>query len=420
VQICIFEDSGFVNFEPLSLSRPVYELFCGVNTLKEKIISEFQGSDLGLLCRDYLTETVKSANTKIPVNNLKGSDCLLINGRLIEPKKLVKQIPKKLKESTVFVDGDNIVAAFLTGKHFDQLKNNPQLVFDKIFFDGISKENIDAKLVNYIWEFIGLNGSLINDDVENIINSENKNISKPKADKYPGVHFIEKKNIVVGKNVSIKPGAVIDAAEGFVFIDDDTEIFPNVVIEGPCYIGKSSKIKSCATIYKNVSIGNVCKIGGEVEDSIIMNYSNKQHSGFLGHSYLGSWINIGADTNNSDLKNNYSTVKITLKDKLVDTSLQFLGLIMGDHSKTGISTMFNTGTVVGFSSNIFGSGFPPKNISSFCWGGAESLTTYNLDKAVETAKAVFKRREKTFNSDDEKLFEYIFNLTGSERERRGL
>ena len=119
-------------------------------------------------------------------------------------------------------------------------------------------------------------------------------------------------------------------------------------------------------------------------------------------------------------EHNYSTVKITLKDKLVDTSLQFLGLIMGDHSKTGINTMFNTGTVVGFSSNIFGSGFPPKNIPSFCWGGAESLTSYKIDKAVETAKAVFKRREKTFNSDDEKLFEYIFNLTGTERERRGL
>ncbi len=420
MQICIFEDSGFVNFEPLSLSRPVYELFCGINTLKEKIISEFPGADLGLMCRDYLTETVKSANPKILVNNLKGSDCLLINGRLLEPEKLSKQIPKKLKESILFVDGENFAAAFLTGEQFDQLKNNPQLIFDKNFFEGISKEITDAKLINYIWEFIGINGEFINNDVKKIVSSANKTISEPMADKFPGVHFIDKKNIFIGNNVIIKPGVVIDATEGSVFIDDEAEIFPNVVIEGPCYIGKSSKIKSCATIYKNVSIGDVCKIGGEIEDSMIMSFSNKQHSGFLGHSYLGSWINIGADTNNSDLKNNYSTVKITLKDKLIDTSLQFLGLIMGDHAKTGINTMFNTGTVVGFSSNIFGSGFPPKNIPSFCWGGADSLTMYKLDKAVETAKSVFKRRDKNFNSNDEKLFEYIFNITGTERERRGL
>jgi UDP-N-acetylglucosamine diphosphorylase/glucosamine-1-phosphate N-acetyltransferase len=420
MQICIFEDSGFVNFEPLSLSRPVYELFCGINTLKEKIISVFPDSEFELLCRDYLAETVKTDNPKTPVNKLKGDSCLLINGRLLEPEKLLKQIPEKLKESIVYINNENVAAAFLTGKHFEILKNNPQLIFDKNFFEGIPKENSEAKLVNYIWEFIGINGKMINSDVKRLVDSGNKKVSDPKADKYPGVHFIDKKNIFIGNSVTIKPGVVIDATEGFVFIDNDAEIFPNVVIEGPCYIGKFSKIKSCATIYKNVSIGNVCKVGGEVEDSVIMSYSNKQHSGFLGHSYLGSWINIGADTNNSDLKNNYSTVKITLKDKLVDTSLQFLGLIMGDHSKTGINTMFNTGTVVGFSSNIFGAGFPSKNIPSFCWGGADSLTTYKLDKAVETAKSVFKRRDKNFNSDDEKLFEYIFNLTGTERERRGL
>ena len=420
MQICVFEDSGFENFEPLTLSRPVYELFCGINTLKEKIISVFPDSEFELLCRDYLTETVKSANPKIPVNNLKGSDCLLINGRVIEPGKLAKQILKKNNESKIFLNGENVVAVFLTGKHFDQLKNNSQLVFDENFFEGISKENTDAKLINYIWEFIGQNGEMVNGDIKRLFNSGDKKISEPKADKFPGVHFIDKKNIFIGDNVTIKPGVVIDATEGLVFIDDDTEIFPNVVIEGPCYIGKSSKIKSCATIYKNVSIGNVCKVGGEVEDSIIMSYSNKQHSGFLGHSYLGSWINIGADTNNSDLKNNYSTVKITLRDKLIDTSLQFLGLIMGDHSKTGINTMFNTGTVVGFSSNVFGSGFPPKFIPSFSWGGADSLTAYNLEKAIETAKVVLKRRNKNFSSDDERLFDHIFNLTGIERERRGL
>ena len=230
MQICIFEDSGFVNFEPLSLSRPVYELFCGINTLKEKIISVFPDSEFELLCRDYLAETVKTNNPKTPVNKLKGDSCLLINGRLLEPEKLLKQIPEKLKESIVYINNENVAAAFLTGKHFEILKNNPQLIFDRNFFEGLPKENTEAKLVNYIWEFIGINGKMINSDVKRLVDSGNKKVSDPKADKYPGVHFIDKKNIFIGNSVTIKPGVVIDATEGFVFIDNDAEIFPNVVI----------------------------------------------------------------------------------------------------------------------------------------------------------------------------------------------
>ena len=237
--------------------------------------------------------------------------------------------------------------------------------------------------------------------------------------KYPGVNFVNKKNIFIGKDVDIKPGVVLDASTGPIFIEKKSTIFPNAVIQGPVYIGESSKIKSCATIYPNVSIGKVCKIGGEVEDTIIHPFSNKQHSGFLGHSYLGSWINLGADTNNSDLQNNYGTIKVQVNGRHIDSGKQFVGLMMGDHSKTAINTMFNTGTVVGFSSNVFGAGFPPKYIPSFGWGGAESMKEYKLAKAIETTKAVFARRDKNFSTDDEKLFEYIFNLTKEDRTKRG-
>jgi UDP-N-acetylglucosamine diphosphorylase/glucosamine-1-phosphate N-acetyltransferase len=211
----------------------------------------------------------------------------------------------------------------------------------------------------------------------------------------------------------------MDASTGPIFIEKNVTIFPNAVIQGPFYIGESSKIKSCATIYPNVSIGTVCKVGGEVEDTIIHPFSNKQHSGFLGHSYLGSWINLGADTNNSDLQNNYGTIKVQINGKHIDSGKQFVGLLMGDHSKTAINKMFNTGTVVGFSSNVFGAGFPPKYIPSFGWGGSESMKEYKLAKAIETAKAVFTRRDKNFSTDDEKLFEYIFNLTKVDRSKRG-
>src|SRR5690606_35333529 len=150
-------------------------------------------------------------------------------------------------------------------------------------------------------------------------------------------------------------------------------------------IGESSKIKSGAVVYENTTIGSVCKVGGEVECSIIMPFSNKQHSGFLGHSYLGSWVNLGADTNNSDRKNNYSTVKTYLNGRMTDTGSQFLALLMGDHSKSAINTMFNTGTIVGFSCNIIGAGFRQKFISSFTWGGTDISETYDVEKSLTTA-----------------------------------
>ena len=178
--------------------------------------------------------------------------------------------------------------------------------------------------------------------------------------------------LFIGNETVIKPGVVIDASNGPVYIGKDVEVNANSVIEGPVCIGDNSLVKSFAAIKENVSTGKVCKLGGEIEDSVIMPYSNKQHSGFLGHAYLGSWVNLGADTNCSDLKNNYSSIKVNLNGKHIDTGHRFLGLIMGDHSKTGINTMFNTGTITGFSCNIFGSGFPDKFIPSFTWGGAEN------------------------------------------------
>jgi UDP-N-acetylglucosamine diphosphorylase/glucosamine-1-phosphate N-acetyltransferase len=185
------------------------------------------------------------------------------------------------------------------------------------------------------------------------------------------------------------------------------------------YIGEGSQIKSCARIYDNVCIGKVCKVGGEVEDSIILPFTNKQHSGFIGHAYLGSWVNIGADTNCSDLKNNYGSVKVYVNGEVVDSGSQFLGVIMGDHTKTAINTMFNTGTIVGFSCNIFGAGFPSKYIPSFSWGGADAVTTYDIQRSIETARRAMIRRDHVMTESDERLFKKIFDLTTKERRKRG-
>ena len=202
-------------------------------------------------------------------------------------------------------------------------------------------------------------------------------------------------------------------------MDKSATVFPNAVVEGPVFLGEKAQIKSCARIYENVSIGKVSKVGGEVEDSIILPYSNKQHSGFIGHAYLGNWVNLGADTNCSDLKNNYGTVKAYVNGEVVNSGSQFLGVIMGDHSKTAINTMFNTGTTVGFSCNIFGAGFPDKYIPSFSWGGSDAVTTYDIERSIETAKRVMQRRSKDMHESEEKLFRKIFDLTKKERRKRG-
>ena len=414
MRICIFEDEQYLNFEPLVYSRPVFDLVCGMTTLKEKIIRAFPKEKITLKCRNYLESFVKAENPKCKVNQFDDDDYLFINGRIIAPSNLKNILSAKLNEEKVFISKGIAVAAKISGKRIKDLSLDKIEIINTEVFKNLPTEEVEINFASYLWDLVYLNGKEIHNDFKFYTKS------KPSAKKkYPGVNFVNKKNIFIGKDVDIKPGVVLDASTGPIFIEKNVTIFPNAVIQGPFYIGESSKIKSCATIYPNVSIGKVCKVGGEVEDTIIHPYTNKQHSGFLGHSYLGSWINLGADTNNSDLQNNYGTIKVQINGRHIDSGKQFVGLMMGDHSKTAINTMFNTGTVVGFSSNVYGAGFPPKYIASFGWGGSESMKEYKLVKAAETATAVFARREKTFSKEDEALFETIFNLTREDRSKRG-
>ncbi len=417
MQICIFEDIEFSNLEPLIFNRPVYDLLCGTSTLKEKILRSYGNINYSLHTRPYLKALVEQQNPGIPVNQINDDYCLFINGRIIAPKNLSEILPLIETEDKVFVNEETVVAAYLSAERLKKRKSFLNDLFSISDFEGLPLKIIDIKCACYIWDLMNINGSQIKEESEYFINETRNNYVNilPSS-----VHTIKPENIFIGKNAVVKPGVVLDASNGPIIIEEDVEIFPNAVIEGPCFIGKGSKIKSCATIYENVSIGNTCKIGGEVEQSVFMPYSNKQHSGFIGHAYIGSWVNLGADTNNSDLKNNYSTVKATIGGKEIETGLQFLGLMMGDHSKSAINTMFNTGTVVGFSCNIFGPGFPDKYIPSFSWGGAESMTTYDVNKSMQTAKVVMSRRKVEFTKADEEVFKTVFELTSNERQKRGI
>ena len=416
MQLCIFEDKKASNFLPLTYSRPVYDLICGYTSLNDKILKVFPSLKHSAYCRKYLKNVYEQNNPGVIVNNIQDNDCLFINGRVVADNKLAKLFSKKKKENIVFTSGDTVVAAYLSGSKLELLKNNLNDCIDLENFDGIPSEQIEVQAVNYIWDLVNINGKELTKEFGVQFNRKNKKNQKRISGKiHDGVYFLNKKEIIIEKGAVVKPGSVIDASNGPVYIDKNAEIFPNAVIEGPVYIGESTKIKSGATIYENTSIGKVCKVGGEVECSIIMPYSNKQHSGFLGHSYLGSWINLGADTNNSDLKNNYSTVKAYVNGEMVDSGSQFLGLTIGDHSKSAINTMFNTGTVVGYSCNIFGNGFPDKFIPSFTWGGTEKSKVYDVEKSISTAKIVMGRRNKNMSKDDEDLFRIIFDQTKKER-----
>jgi len=417
--ICIFEDKGYANLLPLVYSRPIYDLLSGILTLREKITYHFPTQIVTLHSRKYLEKLIQKENPKVLVNkmNQKVNTCLFINGRVILDSNLAKTL-LQFEDNTLFLFNNQVIAAKVSGHNLEKFKLNLPETFSISDFQNLNKTNIEAVIINYPWDLVNRNGIEIFNDFNLLVD---KNAKMVLGNIYESVSFLNKSYIFIGEGTKVKPGVVLDAENGPIFIDKNVTIMPNSVIEGPCFIGENSIIKISAKIYENTSIGKACKIGGEVEQSIIHSYSNKQHEGFLGHAYLGQWVNLGADTNNSDLKNNYSNVKVIINDsEPIDTGSIFVGLIIGDHSKTAINTMINTGTVVGFSSNIFGGGFPDKYITSFAWRGSESTSTYNLYKSIEVAKKVMERRNKAFTKIEEDVFNEIFKLTEAERAKRNL
>ncbi len=416
MQLCLFEDIYYERLEPLIFSRTTYDLICGINSLRSKILRAYPGVPYSIHCRQYLEPMVKSRNATLSVNHIDGDSCLFINGRIIAPANMAEIIPLNDGGNKIYISGDTIVAVRVSGLKLEEIKANLFDLFSLADFDGIAIERVEIKHIDYIWDLITYNREEFLNDFNYLVEAKPKRILGTVHD---GVHILGKENFFVDENAIVMPGAVVDATEGPVYIDKYAKVYPNAVLENAIYVGEGSHVKSCARIHDNVSIGKVCKVGGEVEDSIILPYSNKQHSGFMGHAYIGSWVNIGADTNNSDLKNNYGTVKIYVNGEVVDSGLQFLGAIIGDHSKTAINTMLNTGTIIGYSCNIFDGGFPAKYLPSFSWGGGKSVTTYDLDRSIETAKRAMLRRDHTMAEFEERLFRKVFDITKKERRKRG-
>jgi len=401
MNVVLFEDQEYKNLLPLIYFRPVWELRCGVFTCEERMRNLSEG-DYFYLCREYLQKYYLDEK-KNCLNLPDNSTALFINGRWLLDK-TDAAVLKELSSNEALVCGGTVLAFHSTVSSLKQKLEDDMPDTEKMLDSYQSKEH-KGKVVQYPWDVIEWNGEHLAKDFE--YNGKGGQIQGFISS---GVHIVEEENIHIARTAQIKPGVVLDASEGPIWIDEGAKVMPNATLEGPIYIGKNSLIKIGAKLYENNTIGPVCKIGGEVEGCIIQGYTNKQHDGFLGHSYLGSWVNIGADTNNSDLKNNYGKIKVFLNGKQIDTGKQFLGLIMGDHSKTAINTMFNTGTIVGVNCNIFGAGMPPKFVPSFSWGGAEKLVEYRIDKSMKVAKLVMSRRNVPFTDKEEQLFMEVKKL----------
>jgi UDP-N-acetylglucosamine diphosphorylase/glucosamine-1-phosphate N-acetyltransferase len=414
--ICIFEGINYKRLLPLVYTRPEYDLRCGILTLREKIINSFPNTPISLHCRGYLTETMRENNPGIPINEIIGNSCLFVNGRVLADRTFAEKI-KLDGDDILYINADQIVAARVSGSKLDIIKNALNDLFTLSDFSDLFREEVDVKLIAYPWDIINNNGRAIIDDFYRL--TENEPI-KIKGTVYQGAFLLNPENIFIDEGAKIKPGAVLDAENGPIYIGKDAVVYPNAFLLGPCSIGRGTLVKAGARIYEDTSVGEVCKVGGEVESSVIHSFSNKQHDGFLGHSYLGMWVNLGADTNNSDLKNNYGSVKVMINDEQIDSGSQFMGLTMGDHAKTAINTMFNTGTVVGVACNVFGGGFPAKYIPSFTWGGPEAITTYAMDRSIDVAKRAMARRNIHLSEATERLLKKIFDLTRDERRKRGM
>jgi len=400
--IIFFEDPSYRNFEPLSLSRPAYMLLCGTSKIYKKWLHRIKCEDYRFHCRPYLADIVNLETGK-PVNDISDGEFLAINGRFLPSAEIIKKIDKLNPGGALVCDG--YVAVYRGNKkNGDLLDLHTANGHEKIKSASKTVE-VDAENVRYIWNLVELNPRLISEEFSRFGALDDRKENFPHD-----ISIIGQADTYIHSSVDIAPSVVIDASGGPVIIEENTRIEPFSYIQGPCYLGPGCRIVG-GRIRSGTSLGPTCRVGGEVEESIMLGYCNKYHEGFLGHAYLGEWVNLGALTTNSDLKNNYKEITVEIGGESVSTGSIKIGSYIGDHTKTGIGTMLNTGINIGFSCNLYGAAlFPQKSIKSFSWGEPENLRDYQLEKAVETAEISMDRRGIEFSNIHKKLFEDIHNL----------
>ncbi|MEK7733650.1 MAG: putative sugar nucleotidyl transferase [Planctomycetota bacterium] len=409
--IFVFEDDRHLQLSPLVYTRTAYELRCGLFTPLERIVSYYPNTTINLYCRDYLADVLRE-QYPYRVNEPPATDanCLFLNGRAIFPSPIPLEGPEELG-----MQGETLVYArlranstrgishetFLSKEHVEQLKSACNTTITN-----------DTPVINYFWDIIKLNKSQIEKDFSSTVKSGSLS-----GNRYEGVHFINRDRIFIDQDCTIKPGCVFDAENGPIYLGKHTTVAPNATIEGPVYIGSHSTVQSIARLRPGANIGDHCKVGGEISNTVFHHYSNKQHDGFLGDSYVGSWVNLGADTVNSNLLNTYRIIKVEWEGRVICTDMMFLGAALGDHTKTAINTTIMTGSMYGFSCNVATSGYPPRYLPSFTWYSDKIRSAYLPEKALQVAKIAMKRRDKEMSPAEEQLFKTTFLRTERERDK---
>ncbi|WP_177765942.1 GlmU family protein [Flavobacterium sp. I3-2] len=373
------------NLLPFTFTRPVADIRIGILTIREKW-EKFLGTTTTTITEEYLSE-------KYPMIELEEN--VMINASFLPNPELVELI-ENLQENQAIVYEDEMVAFFTTNSQ-DEIDFES---YELIDFEG------DVLTVEHTWDIFQKNDAAIRADFD-LLTADRESEPIPAT-----------VNVLGTEHIFIEEGAVLNfctlnATTGPIYIGRNAEIMEGSVIRGPFALCEEAQVKLATKIYGATTVGPHCRVGGEVNNSVMFAYSNKGHDGFLGNAVLGEWCNIGADSNNSNLKNNYESVKLWNyeTERFENTGLQFCGLMMGDHAKCGINTMFNTGTVVGVAANVFGAGFPRNYIPNFTWGGAQGTQAYLPKKAFETAKIVMARRHVDFDEMEQAILQHVFDET---------
>ena len=374
---------------PFTYTRPVADLRVGILTIREKWETYLQATTT-TVTEEYLSD-------KWPMVEMEFN--IMINASFCPTERLVDKIQNLKKNQAIFKDED--VIAFYT--------EEDQEAIDLSTFEAIEHDYHLIK-IEHTWDIFAKNAEAIAQDFKSLTEGRT---SQP---------ISKTNNIIASENIFLEEGAkmefvTLNASSGPIYIGKNAEIMEGSVVRGPLALCDHATLKLATKIYGATTVGPHCKVGGEVNNSVLFGYSNKGHDGFLGNSVLGEWCNLGADTNNSNLKNNYAEVRLWdyETEGFAKTGLQFCGLMMGDHSKCGINTMFNTGTVIGVNANIFGSGFPRNFVPSYSWGGASGFTVYQINKVFEVAEVVMKRRNLVLSDQDKKILEHVFEETSKYR-----
>ncbi len=401
MRLTIFDDNHGDHFFPITLTRSCGDIRCGILKLRQRLQNLMEAEETSVIIHENLVQLYQERHPDWQINQGSKEDTLYVNSR-IRFDSLAKEEILALQPEQIIVS-DSVIIALRSKLGFSSFAQIAELAATKT--DLLNASDIGA--YHNLADVIHDNPRLIRYDfTESFYDEENY------METEHGVSLLDPYNIWIGEGTVIKPGVVLDASEGPIVIDTDVTIMPNAVVFGPVYIGKKSVIKIGAKIYPGTSIGPMCKIGGEVEGSIFQAYSNKQHEGFIGHSYVGEWVNIGADTNNSDLKNTYKNVSYYSfpHKKKIDSGTMFLGVVIGDHAKLGINCTINTGCVIGCGSNLWGSDLITDYIPPFSWGMANKLSHYRLDAFLETLNLVKGRRGIAMGEAEQELYTTLHGL----------